>query len=150
VVGIELSDAMVAELRAKPGDEAIPMTIGDMATPRVDGSFRLVYLVFNTIGNLTTQDAQVDCFANAAAHLEPGGSFVVEAGVPPLQRLPEGDRHVVFAASVEHWAPGASTGCNRPQSFRAIASTRLPIDRLPGSGARDPLTPRRVRTLHAA
>ena len=82
VHGIELSSAMVAQLRAKPGGDAIPVTIGDMASTRVEGTFRVVYLVFNTIGNLTTQDAQVACFANAAAHLEPGGTFVIEVGVP--------------------------------------------------------------------
>ncbi len=91
VHGIELSKAMVAQLRAKPGGDAIPITIGDMASTRVAGSFRVVYLVFNTIGNLTTQDAQVACFANAAAHLEPGGTFVIEVGIPELQRLPPGE-----------------------------------------------------------
>ena len=91
VHGIELSTAMVAQLRAKPGGEAIPVAIGDMASTRIEGTFRLVYLVFNTIGNLTTQDAQVACFANAAAHLEPGGAFVIEVGVPELQRLPPGE-----------------------------------------------------------
>ena len=103
VCGIELSPAMVAELRAKPGGDAIPVTIGDMSQATVEGPFSLVYLVFNTIGNLTTQDAQVECFANAAAHLEPGGHFVVEVGVPQLQRLPPGERHQVFAASGGHW-----------------------------------------------
>ena len=76
VHGIELSEAMVARLRAKPGGEDIGVTIGDFATTTVDGSFSLVYLVFNTIMNLTTQAAQVACFRNAAAHLEPGGCFV--------------------------------------------------------------------------
>jgi SAM-dependent methyltransferase len=95
VSGIELSAAMVTRLRAKPGGDAIPVTLGDMTTTRVEGSFGLVYLVFNTISNLLTQDAQVACFRNAAAHLEPGGCFVVELGVPALQRLPPGvTRHV--------------------------------------------------------
>ena len=75
VHGIDLSTAMVRRLRAKPGGRDIGVTIGDFATTRVDGSFPLVYLVFNTIGNLTTQEAQVACFRNAAAHLEPGGTF---------------------------------------------------------------------------
>ena len=97
VHGIDLSEPMVAQLRAKPGGDAIPVTIGDIATTRVDGSFRVVYLVYNTINNLTTQDAQVACFENAAAHLEPGGCFVVEVGVPDLQRLPPGERYVTFA-----------------------------------------------------
>jgi len=87
VHGIDLSEAMVAKLREKPGAEAIEVTIGDFATTRVDGSFSLVYLVFNTIGNLTTQEAQVACFQNAAAHLVPGGCFVVEVGVPDRQPL---------------------------------------------------------------
>jgi SAM-dependent methyltransferase len=96
VHGIELSNAMVAQLRAKPGGADIPITIGDMATTRVEGEFRLVYLVFNTIGNLTTQDAQVECFRNASAHLAPGGSFVIELLIPDLQRLPPGERFHVF------------------------------------------------------
>ncbi|HEY2332824.1 MAG TPA: methyltransferase domain-containing protein [Acidimicrobiales bacterium] len=95
VAGIELSPAMAARLRAKPGGPDIEVTIGDMATTRVAGSFQLAYLVFNTIGNLTTQDEQVACFANAAAHLEPGGCFVIEVGVPDLRYLPPGlDAHV--------------------------------------------------------
>jgi SAM-dependent methyltransferase len=80
VHGIDLSEAMVARLRAKPGAEQIGVTIGDFATTRVDGRFSLVYLVFNTIGNLTTQDEQVACFENAARHLDPGGCFVIELG----------------------------------------------------------------------
>jgi SAM-dependent methyltransferase len=90
VHGIELSRAMAARLREKPGGEAIPVTIGDMATTQVDGSFSLVYLVFNTINNLTTQEAQVACFRNVAGHLVPGGCFVIETGVPPLRQLPPG------------------------------------------------------------
>jgi len=96
VAGIELSPDMLAQLRAKPGADAIEVALGDMTTTRVDRSFRLVYLVFNTINNLTTQDAQVACFANAAAHLEPGGCFVIEVGVPDLQRLPPGQTAVPF------------------------------------------------------
>jgi SAM-dependent methyltransferase len=97
VTGIERSAAMVDRLRTKSGAAGIEVTIGDMATTRVEGSFRLVYLVFNTIGNLTTQDQQVACFANAAAHLEPGGCFVIEAGVPDLRRLPPGEDARVFS-----------------------------------------------------
>jgi SAM-dependent methyltransferase len=99
VHGIELSEAMAARLRAKPGADAVEVTIGDMATTRVggDGAFRLVYLVFNTIGNLLTQDDQVACFRNAAAHLEPGGRFVVEVVVPDLRRVPPGETTRVFA-----------------------------------------------------
>jgi SAM-dependent methyltransferase len=103
VHGIELSRAMAARLRAKPGGEGIRVTIGDVATAKVDGTFRLAYLVFNTIMNLTTQAAQVACFRNVAAHLEPGGRFVIEVGVPDLQRLPPGERFVVFDGSETHW-----------------------------------------------
>jgi len=87
VHGIDLSADMVAQLREKPGGAELPVTIGDFSTTRVEGSFALVYLVYNTISNLTTQDAQVACFANAAAHLAAGGCFVVEGGVPSGQQL---------------------------------------------------------------
>jgi SAM-dependent methyltransferase len=102
VHGIDLSEAMVAKLREKPGAEAIEVTIGDFASTRVDGTFSLAYLVFNTIGNLTTQDAQVACFQNVAAHLEPGGCFVIELGVPRLRTLPPGERFQVFDFSETH------------------------------------------------
>jgi SAM-dependent methyltransferase len=91
VHGIDLSDAMVARLRAKPGAEQIAVTIGDFATTTVDGRFSVAYLVFNTIMNLTTQDEQVACFQNVASHLEDGGCFVLEVMVPALQRLPPGE-----------------------------------------------------------
>ena len=103
VHGIDLSRAMTARLRAKPGAEEIGVTIGDFATTTVDGTFSLAYLVFNTINNLTTQDAQVACFRNVAAHLEPGGCFLIEVGVPQLQRVPPGETMRVFAASETHW-----------------------------------------------
>src|SRR3954467_13120523 len=90
VTGIDNSDAMLARLREKPGAERVEVVAGDMAATRVDGEFTLVYLVFNTIFNLTTQDGQVACFQNAAAHLPAGGRFVIEARVPELQRLPLG------------------------------------------------------------
>src|SRR6476659_7170794 len=96
VSGIELSPSMAEQLRAKDHDHRIGVTIGDMASTRVDGAFRLVYLVYNTIGNLTTQDEQVACFANAAAHLEPGGCFLIEVGVPRLRSLPPGEDAHVF------------------------------------------------------
>ena len=89
-------------LRAKPGADAIGVTTGDFATAKVDGTFRLAYLVFNTIMNLTTQDEQVACFANAADHLEPGGRFVVEVGVPSLQRLPPGETYQPFSVTPTH------------------------------------------------
>jgi SAM-dependent methyltransferase len=99
VHGIELSRAMVARLAAKPGGDAVAVTIGDMATTRVDGTFTVAYLVFNTINNLTTQDAQVACFRNAARHLSPGGCFVIETAVPPLRRLPLGQDIQGYRAS---------------------------------------------------
>jgi hypothetical protein len=91
VSGIELSPDMAAQLRAKLDAADIDVVVGDMATTKVDGTFRLVYLVYNTAMNLTTQDEQVACFANAASHLEQGGSFVIEVMVPQLQRLPAGE-----------------------------------------------------------
>jgi len=91
VHGIDLSEAMIARLRAKPGGEEIGVTIGDFATTRVVGTFSLAYLVFNTIMNLTTQELQLACFQNVAAHLEPRGCFVIEVGLPDLQRLPFGE-----------------------------------------------------------
>ena len=102
VHGIELSRPMVERLRAKPGADAVPVTIGDMATTRVPGTFRLVYLVANTIMNLTTQDDQLAAFANAAAHLEPGGCFVVEVEVPQLRRVPPGQVGWVFTFDPDH------------------------------------------------
>ena len=103
VHGIELSKAMAARLRAKPGGEDIGVTIGDFATTTVDGTFSVAYLVFNTIMNLTTQDGQVACFQNAAAHLEPGGCFVIEVGVPGIQGLQPGETFRVFHVSENRW-----------------------------------------------
>jgi len=97
VHGIDASAAMVAKLRTKTGNDAIDVTIGDFATARVDGRFALVYLIFNTIFNLRTQDEQVACFQNAADHLDSGGHFVIELGVPDLQRLPPGQDVFVYA-----------------------------------------------------
>jgi SAM-dependent methyltransferase len=98
VHGIDLSEAMVARLRAKPGAEKIDVTMGDFATTRVDGTFAVAYLVYNTIQNLTTQDAQVTCFQNVAAHLEPGGCFVIEVGLPDLK----GEKVRIFDFSDKH------------------------------------------------
>ncbi len=103
VHGIDLSKAMVARLRAKPGGDAIGVTIGDFATTTVDGRFSVAYVVFNTIMNLATQDAQVACFCNVAAHLEPGGCFVVEVLVPELRRLPPGEMIRAFHVSETRW-----------------------------------------------
>ncbi len=134
VSGIDLSNAMAAQLRAKDPEQRIKMTIGDMATTRVDGHFRLVYLVFNTIGNLTTQDQQVACFANAAAHLEPGGYFVIEVEVPDLRRLPPGED-----ARVCSHAPGY-VGYDRYTDLVAQQATshHFVAD---GSGVREVRTP---------
>jgi SAM-dependent methyltransferase len=104
VHGIELSRAMLQRLRAKPGGEALPVVIGDFATARAPGRFTLVYLVFNTIMNLTTQAAQVACFRNAAAHLDAGGCFVVEVMVPQLQRLAPGETACVLRAGADRWS----------------------------------------------
>jgi SAM-dependent methyltransferase len=98
VHGIDLSEAMVARLQAKPGGDRIPVVIGDFATTKVDATFTLAYLVYNTIQNLTTQDEQVACFENVAAHLEPGGCFVIEVGLPDLK----GERLRIFDFSERH------------------------------------------------
>ncbi len=102
VHGIDISSAMVDRLREKPGADAIGVTIGDFATVSVGRTFPLVYLVYNTIMNLTSQDEQVACFRNAAAHLEPGGCFVVEVGIPGLRRLPPGETIVAFEVTPKH------------------------------------------------
>ncbi len=104
VHGIDVSKAMVARMREKPGGAAIDVTIGDFADTRVPGEFSLAYLVFNTINNLTTQDEQVACFVNAAAHLGAGGFFVIEVGVPALRLLPPGQRAVPFDVGDRFWA----------------------------------------------
>lgn len=90
VHGIDISEAMIAKLRSKPGGDAIPVTVGDFADVAVDGDYPLIFVVFNTFFALTTQEEQVRCFRNVAAHLRPGGVFVIEAFVPDLTRF---DRH---------------------------------------------------------
>jgi SAM-dependent methyltransferase len=156
VSGIELSTAMAAKLAAKDGTQRIKVTIGDMATTQVTGSFRLVYLVFNTIGNLTTQDEQVACFVNAAAHLELGGYFVIEVGVPDLRRLPPGedarvfahapgyvgyDRYVDFVsqqAESHHFVAGANGIRESRTPFRYVWPSELDLmARLAGMSLRD-------------
>jgi SAM-dependent methyltransferase len=102
VAGLDESEPMLARLRAKPGAGAVRTSAGDFTRTRVAGEFRLVYLVFNTIMNVTTQEAQVATFRNAAAHLAPGGHFLVEVGVPALQRLPPGETVRAFALTAEH------------------------------------------------
>ena len=103
VHGIELSRAMVERLRAKPGGDAIPVTIGDFATARADGTFTVAYLVFNTIMNLTTQEAQVACFRNVATHLQHGGTFVIEVMLPELHLLPRGETFRTYRATEYRW-----------------------------------------------
>jgi hypothetical protein len=102
VHGLDLSPDMVAQLREKPGGEEIPVTIGDFATTTVEGTFSLAYVVWNSIMNLGTQEAQVACFRNAAARLVPQGLFVVEIMLPELQRLVPGETFLVFDFSPEH------------------------------------------------
>ena len=138
VAGIELSAAMVAQLRRKVDEATVPVTVGDMATTRVPGEFSLVYLVWNGISNLRTQAEQVACFRNAARHLAPGGRFVVELWVPPLRRLPPGqlaapmtveDGHLVFdtydlvtqqCTSHHHWHEADGTTRHGSGRFRYI------------------------------
>jgi SAM-dependent methyltransferase len=102
VHGIELSAHMVEQMRAKPGAEAVPVTIGDMTTARVPGTFTLVYLVANTIMNVTTQEEQLAVLTNAAAHLEPGGCFVAEVIIPQLRRVPPGEIGRIFTLEADH------------------------------------------------
>jgi hypothetical protein len=102
VQGIELSEPMVAQLRRKVDEATLPVVVGDMATTRVPGEFALVYLVFNTLGNLRTQKEQVACFRNAARHLRPGGRFLIEIGVPAIRRLPPGQLAVPFDVGERH------------------------------------------------
>lgn len=103
VHGIDFSGAMLSKLTEKVGGDRIPITQGDFATTSSEGSFSLVYLIFNTIMNLTTQDAQVKCFQNAAAHLDPGGRFVIEVMMPALQLVPFGETNHIFEFNKEHW-----------------------------------------------
>jgi SAM-dependent methyltransferase len=102
VHGVDLSPAMVEELKAKPGSDRVEVTVGDFATTDVGERFKLVYLIRNTITNLTTQGEQVACFRNAALHLQPGGCFVVEVYVPHLRRLPPGERVHPFSVTSRH------------------------------------------------
>ena len=103
VKGIELSRSMVAELKKKNGGSSIDVIIGDIASARIEGEFSLVFLVYNTIDNLTSQDAQVSCFENAFLHLAPGGRFVIETLVPPIQKIPFGKTTLTFDCSSEHF-----------------------------------------------
>ena len=139
VTGIELSAPMVARLREKADEAAIPVVMGDMATARAPGEYALVYLVFNTISNLLTQDEQVACFRNAARHLEPGGRFVIELWVPDLRRLPP-DR----GATVEVSRAGlpARGHLRRPAPARRLAPR--PLRREPAGPSRAQPAPVRL------
>jgi SAM-dependent methyltransferase len=106
VHGIELSQAMITQLLSEPNASTVSLTLGDFATATVDGDFDLVYLLRNTITNLTSQDEQVECFRNAASHLRPGGTFLVENYVPELRRIPPGERSHVFTATPTHVGVG--------------------------------------------
>ena len=134
VSGIELSPDMAAQLQAKDPGGLVDVTLGDMTSTRVDGRFRLAYLVYNTLGNVMTQERQVACFTNAAAHLEPGGCFVVEIVVPDLRRLVPGHDAIVFSH-----APGY-VGYDRYTDLVAQqgVSHHFVAD---GSGAREVTTP---------
>lgn len=102
VEGIELSPHMAEQMRDKPGADAVRLTVGDMTTTRLPGTFRLVYLVANTIMNVTTQEEQLAVFANASAHLQSGGHFVIEVIVPQLRRVPLGEIARVFTLDADH------------------------------------------------
>ena len=109
---------MIEKLQAKPGADQVGVTIGDFATTKVNGTFTLAYLVYNTITNLTTQDEQVECFRNVAAHLEPGGRFVIEVFVPVLQRLPPGETVRAFTVT-----PTGSTSTSTTSQPRSSSRT---------------------------
>jgi len=102
VHGVDLSPAMLTQLRAQPDAGAIGVTVGDFARVTVGRTFRLAYLLRNTITNLTTQDEQIDCFRNVAAHLEPAGLFVIENYIPALQQIPPGETIRVFTRTPTH------------------------------------------------
>ncbi len=160
VHGIDLSTAMVARLRAKPGAENVGVTIGDFARTTVDGTFSLAYLVFNTINNLTTQAEQVACFRNVASHLEPGGCFVIEVGVPALRRLPPGQRFVPFDVSpdasrlrrVRRRQPGAGLAslraARRPAGIDAVP-VRVAVGARPDGAHRGDDAARALERLEA-
>jgi SAM-dependent methyltransferase len=125
VYEIDLSEAMLARLRTKPGGAEMPVALGDFSTTRVDGRFSLAYVVFNTIINLRTQEAQVACFENVAAHHEPGGCFVVEIMLPELQRLSPGER---FLPSASRPTTSASTSTtSRARASPHITTTQRPV-----------------------
>ena len=126
VSGIELSTAMLEQLRTKADEAAIPVTVGDMSAVRVPGEFTLVYLVYNTISNLLTQEEQVACFRNAARHLSPGGRFVIELWVPELRRLPPGIPATVGVADPATSSWTRTTYCGNTSSHTTSTSAKAP------------------------
>lgn len=142
VAGIELSEHMAAALRRKIDEDALPVTLGDMATTVVPGEFTLVYLVYNTISNLLTQAEQVECFRNAARHLAPGGRFVIELGVPPLRFLPPGRSPCrstspkgISVSTPSTWSNRSSSRTTSPARPTTTAAT---AGQTPGTGTRGP------------
>jgi SAM-dependent methyltransferase len=135
VVGIDNSDAMLSRLRAKPEAAGIDAVLGDFATTHVDGDFSVAYLVFNTISNLVTQDAQVACFENAAAHLRPGGRFVIENGVPALQSLPPGQTVIPFRADREGFSFDVYDVVTQNSARSTFTSSTASSRRSPSSSA---------------
>jgi SAM-dependent methyltransferase len=117
VQGIDISADMVAQLRAKPGADGIPVAVGDFATTKVPGTFSLVYLVYNAISNLTTQDEQVECFRNAAEHLGPDGRLVIELWIPDLRRFPPGAVALPFDVGPSHLGFDEIVGTDRVARF---------------------------------
>ncbi|WP_432968505.1 class I SAM-dependent DNA methyltransferase [Dactylosporangium sp. CA-233914] len=138
VTGIELSGPMLRRLRAKAGEETIPVVVGDMASATAPGEYTLVYLVFNTISNLLTQAGQVACFRNAARHLAPGGCFVIELEVPDLRRLPPGQGAVVFGNEPGYLGLDTFDVLNQ-----RIVSHHFTFDAGPGRAARLTRSPHR-------
>ena len=125
-----MSSAMVDQMRRKDGGSEIEVVVGDMTNCRVEGAFSLVFLVFNTIDNLTTQQAQVACFENAARHLAPGGRFLVETQVPPIQRIPFGEDKVAFACDDAHWGVDEFNTVDQTYSSHHIWLRGSEIERL--------------------
>ena len=128
VDGVEISEAMVARLRSKPGGDGLAITIGDFAEVPVEGRYRLIYVVFNTFFNLLTQDDQVRCFQNVAAHLTDDGHFVIEAETPAwLYRLR--NHQYVDAEMVEADVVRLRSRPLRPRGPRSSMRTILPLTR---------------------
>jgi len=136
IAGIELCQPMIDQLRTKADEDVLPVVLGDMTTARVEGTFNLVFVVFNGISNVLTQDRQIAVFENAARHLVPGGRFVIELWVPDLRSLPPGRTGSVFAAAPGYLAadifdPVAQHVVSHHVQFDPEAGTRARIFRSP-------------------